>query len=615
MSFWRTFSWQSQSAIDTIIETGNFTLEDLLNENEILSELKTQNKGLIEFLILPETLHKLVYYITNKDINEDNNNNQGGNEEDEEDEESNNSAKYPYLCCEILCSEIWSISEAIFSDETLLDDLFKYLDNEELDPILAAYVSKFAGVLLGRRFADVVKYLQTKDQIIVKIINHIHISSIMEFLFKIIGSEDQQAELDIQQWLCDSNLISSLIDKINIQNKPAVYENASQTLLSIIMISLQSPGAQFAEPPALLRTLESEECVTKLLENTLKDPCLLLQGLPIIVEIIRNNSVEPINDSPLEDLPAVIRLVASKFETLLELASVDPNDPTIETTFGVIQPYGRHRMQVLEVFTAMIKARYRFIIETLLFDHDFFNFAFDLFFKYEWNNFLHNLVAQMAFVLLTDCEHDDKLMGYMFEKLQLHARLAKVGIENDEQNIRKGYMGFVTKLTDSVNNVSGVNKTIRTILSENEDWNEYLENDYAKITKINSTTMGANNEPEPDDYDDPIEESPMVSNMIAKQGFYDDFPDDFAAGEFDDDLDDILYNPDNRFIENGFITDEKNFGKEFDDDLDDILYNPDNRFIENGFITDEKNFGKEFDDEDSDEMEDESSNNNEEISV
>lgn len=48
MSFWRSFSWNSGSAINTILEKESFTLEELLNEDDILSELKTQNKKLID---------------------------------------------------------------------------------------------------------------------------------------------------------------------------------------------------------------------------------------------------------------------------------------------------------------------------------------------------------------------------------------------------------------------------------------------------------------------------------------------------------------------------------------------------------------------------------------
>ena len=52
MSFWRTFGFQTVSAVETILETESFTLEELLNEEEILQEVKSQNKKLIDLYVL-----------------------------------------------------------------------------------------------------------------------------------------------------------------------------------------------------------------------------------------------------------------------------------------------------------------------------------------------------------------------------------------------------------------------------------------------------------------------------------------------------------------------------------------------------------------------------------
>ena len=48
MSFWKTFGFQTVSAIDNLLDSGNFTLEQLLDEEDILQETKAQNKKLID---------------------------------------------------------------------------------------------------------------------------------------------------------------------------------------------------------------------------------------------------------------------------------------------------------------------------------------------------------------------------------------------------------------------------------------------------------------------------------------------------------------------------------------------------------------------------------------
>lgn len=57
MSFWKTFGFHTVSAIDTILDTGEYTLEQLLDEEEILQETKSQNKRLIDLYSFPFIPH------------------------------------------------------------------------------------------------------------------------------------------------------------------------------------------------------------------------------------------------------------------------------------------------------------------------------------------------------------------------------------------------------------------------------------------------------------------------------------------------------------------------------------------------------------------------------
>ena len=48
MSFWNSFTWNNAaSPIDTLLEKESFLLSELLDEAEILSELKAQNQKLV----------------------------------------------------------------------------------------------------------------------------------------------------------------------------------------------------------------------------------------------------------------------------------------------------------------------------------------------------------------------------------------------------------------------------------------------------------------------------------------------------------------------------------------------------------------------------------------
>ena len=48
MSFWRTFGFHTVSGVENVLDRESFTLEDVLEEEEILQETKSQSQKLID---------------------------------------------------------------------------------------------------------------------------------------------------------------------------------------------------------------------------------------------------------------------------------------------------------------------------------------------------------------------------------------------------------------------------------------------------------------------------------------------------------------------------------------------------------------------------------------
>ena len=141
MTFWRTFGFHTVSPVETILEKDNFTLEELLDEEDILQECKSQNQKLLDYLLRVDTLDKLLFYLTN---------------DPPENAPSKQRQKYPYLACEILCLEVWDICDAIYDNANLLDRLWGFLDLEPpLSPLTSSYICRVAAVLLQRKVSEV----------------------------------------------------------------------------------------------------------------------------------------------------------------------------------------------------------------------------------------------------------------------------------------------------------------------------------------------------------------------------------------------------------------------------------------------------------------------------
>ena len=60
--FWR-FGFHACSAIDTLLDKPDVTLEEILGEDDLLQECKAHNTKLIEYLRDPKILSKLLNYI------------------------------------------------------------------------------------------------------------------------------------------------------------------------------------------------------------------------------------------------------------------------------------------------------------------------------------------------------------------------------------------------------------------------------------------------------------------------------------------------------------------------------------------------------------------------
>ncbi|CAI8032066.1 Serine/threonine-protein phosphatase 6 regulatory subunit 2 [Geodia barretti] len=61
--FWK-LTFRPPSAVDTLLNEEQCSLHDILDEDNVLQELKSQNKKLVDFFLRPEILEQLVKMVT-----------------------------------------------------------------------------------------------------------------------------------------------------------------------------------------------------------------------------------------------------------------------------------------------------------------------------------------------------------------------------------------------------------------------------------------------------------------------------------------------------------------------------------------------------------------------
>jgi serine/threonine-protein phosphatase 6 regulatory subunit 3 len=496
MSFWRSIGFHTVSAIDNILDKEHFTLEELLDEEELLQECKSQNKKLLDYLVEPATLAKLFEYIT---------------KEAPDDADPKRKFKYPFVASEVLSSDIWTVVEAIYSDEALISLPYSFLDTDNVSPVVVASLTKVASVLFSRKVTETMKVLRKKEDALGKFVKHIGATSVMELLLKIVTTADNADGAQIFPWLSESKLVEKLVAQFDPKNSAEVHENVGTTLVEIICMPSATANSSYQYPHnPLMQQLTDEKTLATLFSYVLTDgsKSALMHGLTVVIELLRR-CVAPPSDVTVgqESLPPILRLVLDhlpKFSTLLASSTGEQ----VPMTFGTLSPpLGFHRLKVLEFFAALFKTSYR-AVEQAIMTANVLPACLDLFFAYPWNNFLHSVVEQIVIHILEGQNQELKL--YLLQNCKLVQRIIEGDKRNQaevnrERGLRLGFMGFITSMSLAIESAAAPDSILQSVLDENEDWKTYVNGSLLEIRSFETKPLGGHRPlsfgPESDDDD------------------------------------------------------------------------------------------------------------------
>jgi SIT4-associating protein SAP185/190 len=211
--FWRFGGYANISTVDTLLDKPDVSLEELLDEPELIQELKQHNTKLIEYLREDHILKRLMDYVIAPPLID---------EDDEDDEDKGSTGekdaaakegrplkssdeilepedleraekqrlKYSYVACEILSSETWSILESMMLNEAYLRDFWEFVRRPApLDSLQAGYFTKVNEVLFDKKTEEMLQFFKSLQGIIPAILQHVDNPMVMDLLLKIISLE------------------------------------------------------------------------------------------------------------------------------------------------------------------------------------------------------------------------------------------------------------------------------------------------------------------------------------------------------------------------------------------------------------------------------------------
>lgn len=396
--FWRFGGYASISAIDAILEKPEFTLEDLLEEQDLIQELKSHNAKLIEYLRDEKTLQKLLEHVIapkqepaaeadGQNQDEDDEKGKGksaatsrprasssrtdSTDEDEDDAEKRRS-RYSFVAGEVLSSDNWSIYEALMESSNLLRDFWQFLKRPApLDPLQAGYFTKVNESLFDKKTDEMLDLLKSMPGAVQDMLRHVDSPMIMDLLLKIISLERTEAgqgivEVRIRaprassrdggldanttcfQWLYTQDVIPSLLSFLGPEHSWATQTSAGDFMKAIITVSANASTNEQTciGPNELTRQLVSKPCVEQLIKYMLGGGNPLTVGVGIVIEVIRKNNSDydpevgaeamlmPTSKDPIY-LGTLLRLFAQHVPDFMNLVMNAPaQKQRLNSTFG-----------------------------------------------------------------------------------------------------------------------------------------------------------------------------------------------------------------------------------------------------------------------------------------
>ncbi|KAA8575168.1 hypothetical protein EYC84_004369 [Monilinia fructicola] len=314
--FWRFGGYANISTIDSILDKENVTLEELLDESDLIQELKQHNTKLIEYLREDKILARLLEYVvapkletvasaeTGAESKEASTspNSKGKSRsfslsrkpvEDDDEEKEKKRTRYAYVAAEVLSSDNWSICEALMENQPLLRKFWEFLKlPAPLDPLQASYFTKVNEALLDKKTEEMLDLLKSIDGTVKSMLQHVDSPMIMDLLLKIISLEKAEGGAGIVDWLHSQDLMPILLSFLSSEHSWATQTSAGDFLKAIITISANASQNEQSciGPNELTRQLVSQPCIEKLISDMLKGGNPLTVGVGIVIEVIRKNN-------------------------------------------------------------------------------------------------------------------------------------------------------------------------------------------------------------------------------------------------------------------------------------------------------------------------------------
>jgi hypothetical protein len=478
-SFWN-FSFQGSAAVQSLLEKSDLTLDDLLEEDGLLTELKTLNQKLFDFLLTEETFKQLISYVIHEPNPEDIHTN------------SKRCFKYPFTCADLLGSDSQAILSEFFKssseikekaaerarkaaalaedkdDEVNLEDpesaqrtnstseesptsedkenqiptnqvenfefldyLFTFLDQPSVNYTAAGYFAKIVNNLYAKKPSIFLSYIyESRPDLLEKMVNHISSKSIAEFLAKLLAFESSLlANNDDETYNTERiKILNLVVRKLDPKNDVEMVNNSAYLICETFgKYNTMHCGREVLSSLLTDQTISYFFGILEARNSVSSCAVALILGnifaYYILISTSRNydgESQEYYSQSPtmgeLKDDLPLIVALLGHIPSIIDYLGENQGSSITNQCGTNIIPFGGAKLKLIELLIIALKTGNQ-KIHAKLAQAGFVETLLELFLRFEWNNMLHNQVEKVLTFIIEG--NSEELKVTLFEKADI----------------------------------------------------------------------------------------------------------------------------------------------------------------------------------------------------
>ena len=508
------------------------SLLELLNEDDLLQEVRTKNQQLLNFLCRPSVLNYMISQIVNEPVDEE--------------VELYLRFKKPSVISEILSSCTDQICNCLV-EEKCLEHLFTLIRNSNrINPLQASFFAKVVTSLFPNYASQVSSFLGNQSHIITSLVDHIDNSAFADVIMRIVTfQENDSVKEQILGFVQREKLVLKLITSLGQAADNQAKMNSAMVLEDLIRLSRDHLITSIGHDQTDLSHVENRQCA--FLRDILSKDAIELLLLQISDNSDDNTTVgftiklfvSMITAKPMalslagasEEFPPSTLVVLNQtislafqqlvpvFEPLANVFKNPPHqEPLLLTSLPTPQtPLGWVRLEIAEFVFAVIDqfaTNVAFYVEQAapalveLIKSSLMSQVIESFFLFTSNNILHGLIVKLLRSYLSLCTalktsseqvrdnlaaidlekclfSDTCLLSRLIETWESYLTQKKVKSESLSPDLingcNQGNFGHVVIITDEINRFV---QTPDTLLYLSEDQHSKWSTIKEELTRV-----------------------------------------------------------------------------------------------------------------------------------